>query len=151
MERPSPAAYRCFPLVIFLLSFLTTPPCDYVQLETRVETLVETRDAQDEEVARLAGRLAVLESELAQSPNPPPAAAQPPAMPGPGAACHLLLRVSGFCGKTFARVQLLSRIELLSRLKRFSACCLPHVAMLREHCKLAFTAALPDIHVCCIP
>lgn len=60
------------------------PQC--VQLETRVETLVETRDAQDEEVARLAGRVAVLESELAQPPQPHTAAAQPPAMPGPGAA-----------------------------------------------------------------
>lgn len=58
--------------------------CVGVQLETRVETLVETRDAQDEEVARLAARMAVLDSELAQAPQQLAVPAQPPAMPGPG-------------------------------------------------------------------
>ena len=52
----------------------------------RAQALAESRDAQDEEVARLAGRIAVLESELRQTAGGLPAAPQPPAMPGPGSA-----------------------------------------------------------------
>jgi hypothetical protein len=57
----------------------------------RAQALAESRDAQDEEVARLTGRIAVLESEFRQTAGGSPAAPQPPAMPGPGSAKIVLM------------------------------------------------------------
>jgi hypothetical protein len=57
----------------------------------RAQALAESRDAQDGEVACLAARIAVLESELRQTAGGSPAAPQPPAMPGPGSAQAVLM------------------------------------------------------------
>ena len=71
--------------------WLLTAELVWAQLEVRAQALAESRDAQDEEVARLAGRIAVLESELRQTAGGSPTAPQPPAMPGPGSAKALLM------------------------------------------------------------